>query len=55
VLRVQSAWLEPGHNPKHVAAELAAELATAASWLGLDGVQVMPRGDLTADLAAAVP
>ena len=27
VLRVNSAWLEPGHDPGYVAAELAAELA----------------------------
>jgi uncharacterized protein len=54
LLRVQSAWVEPGHDPAHVAAELAAELATTAAWLGLDGVEVRPRGDLAAPLAAAV-
>ncbi|HEU5267539.1 MAG TPA: crosslink repair DNA glycosylase YcaQ family protein [Jatrophihabitans sp.] len=55
VLRVQSTWLEPGHDGSRVAAELAAELATTASWLGLDTVEVMPRGDLADKLAAAVP
>src|SRR3954469_23346226 len=54
VLRVQSAWLELGHDPRYVAEELAAELATTARWLELDGIQVMPRGDLAKELAAAV-
>jgi uncharacterized protein YcaQ len=56
VLRVQSAWLEPGAgqpDPTRVAAELAAELAVTADWLGLAAVQVMPRGDLAGDLAYA--
>ncbi len=53
VLRVQSAWLEPGHDADHVAAELAAELAVTARWLGLPAVEVMPRGDLAPTLAAA--
>lgn len=54
VLRVQSAWVELGHDPFQVAAELAEELAITASWLGLAGVEVMPRGDLAKELAAAV-
>jgi len=54
VLRVQSSWREPGHDPDEVADELAAELALTASWLDLDGIEVMPRGDLAAALAAAV-
>ena len=33
----------------YVAGELAAELASTARWLGLDGLEVMPRGDLAAD------
>jgi uncharacterized protein YcaQ len=53
-LLVQSAFGEPGIDAAHVAAELAAELASMASWLGLDDVAVMPRGDLAAPLAAAV-
>jgi uncharacterized protein YcaQ len=61
VLRVRAAWVEdrssvrtaPG--PDEVAAELAAELATMAGWMGLaGGVAVEPRGDLADDLAAAV-
>ena len=55
VLRVQSAWAEPGcPTTSEVAVELAAELAELASWLGLDGVQVTGRGDLAPALAAAL-
>ncbi|HJQ42340.1 MAG TPA: crosslink repair DNA glycosylase YcaQ family protein [Jatrophihabitantaceae bacterium] len=54
LLRVQSAWLEDGADPAHVAPELAAELATTAEWLGLTGVHVMRKGDLAAELAAHV-
>ena len=54
VLRVQSAWVELGHDPNHVAAELAAELALTAQWLELDEVVVAPRGDLAKELAVAV-
>ncbi len=54
VLRVQSAWIELGHDPQHVAGELAAELALTASWLDLDRIEVMPRGDLAKELAAAL-
>jgi uncharacterized protein YcaQ len=54
VLRVQGAYLEDGADPFYVAAELAQELALVADWLGLDDVEVMPRGDLAADLAKAV-
>ncbi|MGN6610060.1 MAG: winged helix-turn-helix domain-containing protein [Jatrophihabitans sp.] len=53
-LRVQAAWLEPGADETHTAAELAAELAITAEWLGLDGVEVTPRGTLAPALAAAV-
>ena len=52
VLRVNSAWLEPGQDPLEVATELAAELTSMAGWLGLGGVQVLPRGDLAPALAA---
>ena len=37
-----------------VAEELAGELATLATFLGLDGVEVEPNGDLAAALSAAV-
>ncbi len=55
VLRVNSAWLEPGQDPAYVAVELAAELAALAAWQGLSAVEVRPRGDLAPVLAAAVP
>ncbi len=51
---MQSALLEPDADRDRVAAELAAELATTASWLGLAGIEVMPRGDLAGALRAAV-
>jgi uncharacterized protein YcaQ len=54
VLRVQGAYLEDGADPYDTARELAAELATTARWLGLDGVQVAGRGDLAQDLAKAL-
>jgi uncharacterized protein YcaQ len=54
VLRVQSAWLEDGADAGRVASELAAELAITATWLGLGGVEVMPRGNLAGELAQAV-
>jgi uncharacterized protein YcaQ len=54
VLLVQAAFGEPGIDPVYVAAELAAELRLAATWLGLQDVSVAGRGDLAAQLAAAV-
>jgi uncharacterized protein len=58
VLLVQGAFaeVEPAYpDLDRVAAELAAELAVTASWLGLDsGVEVRPNGDLAPALAAAV-
>ena len=53
-LLVQGAFAEPGIDPVHVAAELAAELRLAADWLGLGEIVVAGRGDLSAQLAAAV-
>ncbi|HEX6569190.1 MAG TPA: crosslink repair DNA glycosylase YcaQ family protein [Acidimicrobiales bacterium] len=57
VLRVRSAWAEPtvAADRDRVCAELAAELAAMAAWLGLpEGVTVEPRGDLARDLASVV-
>jgi uncharacterized protein YcaQ len=53
VLLVQAAWAEPGAPPE-TAAELAAELRAMATWLGLDDVVVVPRGDLSVRLVDAV-
>lgn len=53
-LLVQSAWGEPGIPEGEVAHELAAELALMAGWLGLERVQVMGAGNLSAALAGAV-
>ncbi len=55
VLRVQSAWTEAGRDADDIAVELAAELSLVAQWLNLDGVQVMPRGDLSPALAEVLP
>jgi uncharacterized protein len=56
-LLVPASHIEPG-LPTGVAAEMAAdvagELITMARWLGLERVQVMPRGDLASPLADAV-
>ncbi len=52
VLRVPGAFVEPGRDPKRVAAALSEQLATMAQWLGLDGVAVGKRGDLAAVLSA---
>lgn len=54
VLRVQSAWAEEGVDRPRVAAELAAELRLMAGWLGLEDVLVVRKGDLAAELIAAV-
>ena len=53
VLRVQSAWTEPG-APAKAAERLAEELRLMAGWLGLQGVSVSARGDLGAVLAAQI-
>ncbi len=53
VLIVQASHREP-HATKDTTGLLAMELKTFAAWLGLETVRVEPRGDLAADLAAAV-
>ena len=46
MLRVNAAWIEPGYDPWEVATELASELKIMAEWLGLEAVEILPRGDL---------
>jgi uncharacterized protein len=53
VLRVNAAWIESRQDPFDVSTELASELKVMAEWLGLQAVEIMPRGDLAPALAAA--
>jgi len=50
VLMVQSAFLEPGQDARHVVLELAAELRQMQAWLELDAIEVASRGDLASKL-----
>jgi uncharacterized protein YcaQ len=52
-LRVVGAFAEPDVPGQRVAAALAGELGSMASWLGLSGVSVSGRGDLAGELRAA--
>ncbi len=52
-LRVVGAFMEPELPRARVAAALAGELESMASWLGLGGFSVSGRGDLAGDLRAA--
>ena len=52
VLHVRGAFTEGGRDRRRIAAALAAELASMAEWLGLQGVRVGDRGDLAGALAA---
>lgn len=53
-LNVVGAFIEPGHDPAHVARALGAELRAMAGWLGLGGVTVGDRGDLVGQLGEAL-
>lgn len=52
-LMVQSAYVGPGQNAKHVAKELAEELSRLQEWLELDHLEVADRGNLASDLRRA--
>ncbi|GAA1480508.1 crosslink repair DNA glycosylase YcaQ family protein [Gordonia sinesedis] len=52
VLRVPAAHLEPGRDATAVAASLATDLATMATWLGLSDVVIGERGSLATALRA---
>ena len=54
VLRAQASHLEDGADATRVAAELAGELRTMASWLGLDRVEARRRGSLAGELRSAL-
>lgn len=54
VLMVQSAFLEPGQDARRVVPDLTDELRQMRAWLGLDRIEVAPRGDLAPKLRRAV-
>ncbi|HEX5540267.1 MAG TPA: crosslink repair DNA glycosylase YcaQ family protein [Micromonospora sp.] len=54
VLRVPTAWIEPGVEAEPTAAALAAELHRLADWLGLSVVAPPETGDLAGPLTAAL-
>ncbi|NNG34255.1 DNA glycosylase AlkZ-like family protein [Nakamurella aerolata] len=53
-LLVQSAWLEPGADEASTLRAAVERLREMAGWLGLERVTVQPRGDLHAQLRAAL-
>lgn len=53
-LRVQSAWWEEHASTGHASERIAAELARAAEWQGLDRITVSRWGDATEHLAAVL-
>ncbi len=53
-LQVVGAFVEDGRPASRVAEALAGELQTMAGWLGLAGVTVGKRGNLVAELRAAI-
>src|SRR5207237_1378822 len=50
VLRVQAAHLEPGVRKANAAAALREQLAEMCRWLGLERVEITPRGELAGHL-----
>lgn len=53
-LLVHAAYVEPGRNPRTVAAGLADELRAMAAWLKLGSFQVTTKGNLARPLKAAL-
>jgi uncharacterized protein YcaQ len=51
---VQGSFAEPGVPAGQVADDLAPELIAMAHWLGLETVDVLPRGDMASTLRDAV-
>lgn len=54
VLRVQSAWVEPGTSAGAMAERVAPALRAASAWQGLGDVVVADRGDAAAAVRAAL-
>jgi uncharacterized protein YcaQ len=54
VLMAQSAFLEPGQDPRRAAAELLDELRHMQTWLELDRIEAGERGGLAAMLRASL-
>jgi uncharacterized protein YcaQ len=52
---VRAAHVEPGRKPSTVAAALARELRSMASWLSLERITIEPAGNLAAALKRAQP
>jgi hypothetical protein len=50
LLRVRASFVEDGQDPTRVAAPLANEMRTMATWLGLDDVAVEKKGNLAREL-----
>ncbi len=53
-LLVQASHGEPGIAKPRVASALAGELSRMADWLGLERVEIVPKGDLAAALGRAI-
>lgn len=53
-LRVQGAFAEEGVDRMSVGRRLAADLERTAGWLGMDGIEVVPNGDLAGPLRSAL-
>jgi uncharacterized protein len=54
ILRANAAHLEPHADSKETAEALSRELLLMAEWLGLEGVEAGPRGNLARNLKAAL-
>ena len=54
VLRIPGAFLEEGHDARHVAGEMAIELREMARWLGLGEIAIGRNGDLAPELGKVV-
>ena len=54
VLKVHSAFLEPGADPLHVSHELGEELREMARWLRLEDIAIGSKGDLARQLLKSI-